>query len=115
MKFNALLEWLQAQLDDTAASNAKHSKSSGTSKDARQAKLDEAEKRDNARGGKQSTGSKVEDAPDAVPAEGVLDTEPSYDESDLGQAAAPEPEAQFEVDENEGSEPLQTGVAHEEL
>lgn len=81
----------------------------------RQAKLDEAEKRDQARRAKAAGGaSKVVDAPEAVPEKVADDTATgSYDQSQ-GDAAKPIPEKAADDVEAEAVEPEQT-ILHEEL
>lgn len=136
LKFNALLEWLQAHIDGVAPPPAEkaaqkpvkaggdaRSGSTGSQSSAaeekarRQAKLDEAEKRDKARREKAAQaagGSKVDDAPEAVPEERVGDVPVSYDESGAADPVPePVPEPDVEV-EGTASQPRAT-IPHEEL
>jgi protein disulfide-isomerase A6 len=101
------------------STDATGSKSSAAEEKARrQAKLDEAEKRDRARREKAARaaegagGSKVDDAPEALPEERVVAVPVSYDQS--GVAADPVPELEVEADGAVVAEATET-IAHEEL
>ena len=101
MKFNGLLEWLQTQLERKAPPAEKESKPPK----AERAVEDMA--KEDARAPTQA--SKVDEAPDALPAEGVSEQPVVYDEG----VAPPEPE--LEVGESEENEAMETGHVHEEL
>ncbi len=100
MKFNAMLAWLQSQLAVPAASP----------KAAEQKPL-QAPEPERGEQTEEINPSPVEDAPDAVPAEGVSAKLPVVPESE---AAEPEPEAEAEPMET-GQEAEETARSHEEL
>ena len=136
MKFNALLEWLQGVREGKAAPAHSHEESHDqkplqtpssdiAANAARQAKLDEAERRDAERRAKASAQSNqptevedeetpVDDVPEPMPAAGVDDEEKTVPEILEDQPPAPEPEEDAE-DEEEAILPTATGVSHEEL
>jgi hypothetical protein len=97
LKFNALLSWLQAHADgkDTPQDSKKQKpiKATAGSEAARQAKLDQAEKREQERRkkqGEQSGTSNVEAAPNAQPGESVSE-DSATGASDQSSGGAPEP------------------------
>jgi len=132
LKFNALLEWLQSHIDGKQAGRSEQAKpktnddhasagknadsSAADAKARRQAKLDEAERRDQARRQKAAEGatraSKVEDAPKAVPEDGVEESQVTNDQTGGG-AADPVPE--MEAMEGNSAQEAQETIMHEEL
>jgi protein disulfide-isomerase A6 len=155
LKFNALLEWLQSHLDGTFTSSSQRKKSS-TSQAAevtgnpvddaalrrakQQAKLDEAERRDQARraklgqklqtkavadDGDDQTGkeeldepSKVQEAPAPEPEKTLEDVEPVEEtlvEEAQSEAADPEPEGDTDSAIQEETGSAKPVVVHEEL
>jgi len=135
LKFNALLEWLQSHIDGTApppsnkpkprsteggsSDGQKADSSASDAKARRQAKLDEAERRDQARRQKAAQGgsgatkaSKVDEAPKAVPEETVEEVPVTYDQTGGG-AADPVPEKEA-MDAGSAKKAEET-IMHEEL
>ena len=131
MKFNGLLEWLQAYLPSNGNSNSdsgSNSKAQTKQKPLKEASAKRAEA-ENKRAAEQAleeemirdgkgTGT-TQDAPDAQPAEGVEDGVGSSGAgggSAGGGAAEPEPaEGVDDADESDGGEARETQHAREEL
>ncbi|ORY24662.1 thioredoxin-like protein [Naematelia encephala] len=114
LKFNALLEFLQNQLEKPSTPPPT-SQQPNNAPEARQAKLDEAEKRDRERREKLAlNASKVEDAPEPQAAEGVSDESLVEDETTEG-VAEPVPEAEASESEVVPEETEGSSVVHEEL
>ena len=101
-----MLEWLQTQITNPSQPSRKQQPVKVPAPD-----VGERTEQPNA--------SPVEDAPDALPAEGVSDEQTSTDGSPVleeGEAAAPEPKAESTPDQEESEqEPMETGRIHEEL
>jgi hypothetical protein len=125
MKFNALLEFLQNQMQSPSPPSPKRSQPADSD---RKAKLDEQDRRDQARrekmasepnqassvdgaGGQEEEATKVGGAPDAVPAESVEDAhEVSGSEAQGGAADPAVPQ-----EPGQGDEAAQTGRVGDEL
>lgn len=99
MKFNGMLEWLQTQLTASPPPTQKQKQ--------KPAKVPEPQVEQRTEDLKPSP---VEDAPDALPAEGVSD-----ESAIIPQAEAAPPEPEMEIMDEAGQTPMETEMRHQEL
>lgn len=102
MKFNALLDWLQTEMSSPSSAPKRR-------------KSVEVPEQDVEERTEQPNPSRVEDAPDAIPAEGLMDDHEVVGESARSESGAAPPEPEAESVDPVGEEAAETGRPHEEL